>query len=110
MKTLDTTYMSAHFIVDRKTRIEIIEKTVGFGKPVYEAPNKYATTKTDILTDTGVYVVVAEDGMIVTAWIADVRQAELLYKRATGKKFLPSYLWAVVNYNNNTKEWHRMAA
>jgi len=110
MKILDTTILSAHVIVDRSTRIDLIEKTVGWGNPIVEAPDKKGRDCTAILTTTGVIAILDPDGMIVTAWIASVKQAIAVYARATGNPVLPRRLWQVVNYNNDTTEWRKMAA
>ena len=40
MKQINLSNMSAHAIVDREVRIGIIEKTVGWGFPVAEVPDK----------------------------------------------------------------------
>ena len=110
MKAIDLTTVSHHVIVDRKTRFEIIEKTVGFGNPVVEAPDKKGRDCTATLTDTGVIVIIDPFGIIVTAWIASVKQAVSVYSRATGKTQLPQKLWNMVNYNNNTEFWQKKVA
>ena len=110
MTSFDLSCMSDHVLIDRETRVNIIKKTVGFGKPFAETPNKKDPTSTVILTDTGVIVVVNKFGMIITTWIADVKQASAVYKQYSNGKNLPPKMWAIVNYNNNTPAWHRMAA
>ena len=110
MTSIDLTKLSAHVMVDRKVRIEIIEKTVGFGTPIVETPDNKNTDCTTVLTSTGVIVIVAPDGMIVTTWIANVAQAISVYKRATNGKNLPKQLWKMIHYNNNTETWHKMVA
>ena len=109
MKTFDITCLTYHAEVDRETRINIIKKTVGFGNPCAEAPDKDDRDATAILTDTGVIVILNPYGLIVTTWIASVRQASAIYYSNHGKK-MPKSLWAIVNYNNNTETWHKMAA
>ena len=110
MKAIDLTRMSAHVTVDRATRVEIIEKTVGFGEPIAETINRHSPDSTITLTTTGVIVVMSNDGTIITTWIAGVAQAISVYRQATGQKNLPKALWAIVNYNNNTAIWQKMAA
>jgi len=110
MKELDLTNVSAHVILDRKTRIDIIEKTVGFGKPFVEAEDLKGRDATATLTTTGVIVIRDLNNMIITAWIASVPQAISVYRRATGKKNLPANLWNMVNYNNNTELWQKKVA
>ena len=110
MNQIDLTKASAHFIVDRKDRIEIIEKTVGWGEPIAEAKDKKDRDATAILTSTGVIVVRAFDGMIITAFVATVRQAQAVWSRATGTTAMPRTLWNIINYNNNTTYWRMKVA
>ena len=110
MKYIDLQKVSRHVTVDRQTRISIIEKTVGWGKALVEAPDKKGRDCTALLTSTGVIAILEPDGTMVTAWIASVKQAQAVYKRATGSYEMPKELWKMVNYNNNTELWHKMAA
>ena len=110
MKPIDLTVVSHHVEVDRQARFDIIKKTVGFGSPVVEAPDKKGRDCTATLTDTGVIVIIDPYGMIVTAWIASVKQAQAVYGRATGSLKMPRQLWNTVNYNNNTELWRKKIA
>ena len=105
--------VSAHFINDHKARLAFIEKTIGIGEPVYVTIDKKGRDCYNILTDTGAFVVQGFNGTIVTVWIANVKQASILYKRATGRKdfstFNPSLYWRV-QYNNNSKAWKEKVA
>ena len=109
-KNFDTTNMSAHAIIDRKIRIELIENTVGWGHKIVTVPDNKNSGAFATLTSTGVMVITADDGFIITAWVANVRQAVAVWKRAKGNMPLPSWLWRMINYNNNTALWHKMAA
>lgn len=109
-KHIDLTRMSAHVIIDRKTRIDLIEKTIGWGTEVVTAPDKKEKDATATLTSTGVIIIRSLDGMIITTWIASVPQAVSVWIRAKGNNRLPKWLWNVVNYNNNTEVWQKMAA
>jgi hypothetical protein len=110
MKQIDLSKASAHVLIDRKTRVEIIEKTVGFGTPFVEASDIKQRDCTAILTTTGVIVIMDENGEIITTWIASVKQAVSVYARATGTAKLPKWIWNIVNYNNNTEMWQKMVA
>lgn len=109
MREIDLTNMSAHVIIDRKTRIEIIEKTVGWGTPIVEASDKKGRDATATLTSTGVLIVRGADNMIITAFIATVRQAQAVWNRAGAGK-MPTWLWNMINYNNNTAYWKMRVA
>ena len=110
MKPIDLTVVSNHVVADRQVRFDIINKTVGFGNPVVEAPDKKGRDCTATLTDTGVIVIIDPHGEIVTAWIASVKQAQAVYGRATGSLKMPKQLWNIVNYNNNTELWRQKIA
>lgn len=109
-KKIDLTNMSAHVIVDRKTRIDLIERTIGWGTIVVEAPDYAHDGVIKALTSTGVIIIKTSEDFIITTWVADVKQAIRVWKDAKGNKPLPQWLWARVNYNNNTEAWHTMAA
>ena len=106
MKQIDLTIISDHVDQDRRKRFEFIQKTIGFGTPIAEAEdtkNRGDCTRT--LTDTGVIVVIDPYGVIVTAFVANVKQAMDVYKRGTGKNKLPNEVFWMVQYNNNSPIW-----
>ena len=109
-KKIDFTKMSAHVIVDREARINMIERTIGWGTEIITAPDKKGRDATATLTSTGVIIIRSFDGMIITAWVASVPQALAVWIRGTGNNHLPSWLWNVVNYNNNTDYWKNKVA
>lgn len=109
-KKIDLTRMSAHVIVDRETRIRMIENSIGWGTEVITAPDKKERDATATLTSTGVIIIKSMDGMIITAWVASVQQAVSVWIRAKGNNRLPAWLWNVVNYNNNTEYWKMKVA
>ena len=111
MKSFDLCMISDHVDKDRRARFSMIEKTIGFGSPIVETGDKKPDGDcTRTLTDTGVILVIDPYGIIVTAFIASVKQASRLYKQATGDRKLPQNLFNMVNYNNNTEYWKKMAA
>ena len=109
-RKIDLTRMSAHVKIDRADRVRYIENTVGWGTIVVEAPDKNKENVHRALTSTGVMIVKAEDGLMITTWIADVGQAKDVWKKAKGDKPMPKWLWNVVNYNNNTAYWRNLVA
>ena len=110
MITLDFTKVSRHVQIDRQVRFSIIEKTVGWGNVIYEAPDRKTGDCTICLTTTGAMIIVEPDGTIATAWIASVAQAMDTFKRATNQERMPKWLWNIVNYNNNTELWQKLVA
>lgn len=110
MRQLDLTRMTAHAIVDREMRFKVIENTVGWGNPVVETPDRDGKDATATLTDTGVMIIRDMENTIITAWVANVRQAQAVWGRATGNSRMPCKLWNMVNYNNNTTYWQNLVA
>ena len=109
-KHLDVMSMSAHTIVDRADRIRYIENTIGYGTIIAETPDPAHEGLNKVLTSTGVLIVRnATTKMIITLWIAGVKQAENVWYSAKPNKPMPKWLWNVVNYNNNTAYWKRLA-
>ena len=109
-KRIDLTKMSTHVTVDRAARIKNIENSVGWGTIVAQAPDRNSKNVNRALTSTGVLIVQAEDGFIITAWIASISQAVAVWKMAKEGKPLPKWLWNVINYNNNTDYWKKLIA
>lgn len=110
MTAIDFNNTTAHVIIDRKARFEMIERTIGWGNPVIVAPDKKERDATATLTDTGVMIIRDFENKIITAWVASVAQAQAVYGRATGSPKLPRRIWLVVNYNNNTPAWNKLVA
>ena len=111
MRTFDINTISDHADKDRKARFEMIAKTIGFGTPIAEATDKKENGDcVRTLTDTGVLVVIDPYGVIVTAWVASIKQACRIYKEATNNTRMPKKLWNIINYNNNTAEWKKVIA
>lgn len=107
---MNTEKRSRHVILDRQTRINVIENSVGWGEGVANALDIKGRDATATLTTTGVIIIRSFEGTIITAWIASVPQAVSVWKRAYGDKPLPRQLWNVVNYNNNTSYWKNLVA
>jgi hypothetical protein len=111
MKRIDLSIISDHVDNDRRNRFAFIEKTIGFGTPIAEAEDKKERGDcTRTLTGTGVIVVIDPYGVIVTAWIASVKQAIDVYSRATGNNKLPKEVFWMVQYNNNSPVWKTKVA
>jgi hypothetical protein len=109
-KKIDLTRMSYHLTVERADRVRHIENSIGWGTEVISAPCKDIPHVERVLTTTGVMIVRKDDGLLITAWIADVKQAVSVWKTAKGDRPLPHWLWNMVNYNNNTTYWQNLVA
>ena len=105
----DLTNLTAHATIDRKVRFDFIENTIGFGNPVVTCKKDRDKNGDALatLTDTGVIVIQEEvTETVITAYIASIKQASYLYRKSKGNNKMPSALWAIINYNNNT-EWYK---
>ena len=109
-KKIDLTRMSAHVIIERANRIRAIENSIGWGTVVAKAPDHNKEGVHRVLTSTGVLIVEAEDGMMITAWVASVSQALDVWVKAKPGKKMWMWLWNVINYNNNTEYWRAKVA
>ena len=107
---IDLTRMSAHFINDREARMNHFEKTLGWGKPVATIKSNHSDDTYMTLTDTGVMVVRDDSNLILTAYLATITQAIMVYRKANGNKRMPTALWNQLNYNNNTPYWRNLVA
>lgn len=88
---------SYHFSVERAKRLDYIDKTVGFGKPIAETIFKSPTSakpSRSILTSTGVIICQNIDsGKIITAHLASVKQAcAIWYKCHNGADIPAKYM------------------
>ncbi len=95
-----TNTMTAHLTLDRKERLDRIERTIGIGKPVAIASDRKHQDCFNILTDTGVMIIQTYDKTIVTLWVARLSQAIDVYKRTTGSSRLPQKLFETIQRNN----------
>lgn len=109
-KIIDLTMMSYHAIVERANRVSNIENSIGWGEIVAEAPDRNDANVRRALTSTGVLLVLGENDFIITAWVAEVRQAAAVWKKANNGARMPRQLWNMVNYNNNTTYWQNLVA
>ena len=109
-KIIDLTMMSYHTIVERANRVNNIENSIGWGEIVAEAPDRNDANVRRALTSTGVLLVLGENDFIITAWVAEVRQAAAVWKKANNGARMPRQLWNMVNYNNNTTYWQNLVA
>lgn len=109
-KQIDLTRMSAHVIIDRADRVRHIENSIGWGTEIARAPDRNAEGVYRVLTSTGVMIVQGEDGFMITAWVASVNQALDVWVKAKPGKKIWSWLWNVINYNNNTEYWRNKVA
>lgn len=109
MKQIDLTRLTYHALIERKTRFELIEKTIGFGETICQVRDNQSPDCDIVLTSTGVMGVIKDDNTVITAWVANINQAIATYRTANGNKPMPERLWNYINYNNNTTAWQKMA-
>ena len=107
---VDFTNLSYHAINDRAARFNNIENSLGWGNPVASAIDKKDRTATATLTDTGVIIIRNSQNMIVTAWFASVKQASDVWARSDNAGRIPSKLWNLLHYINNTYYWQSLVA
>lgn len=107
---IDFTNLSYHAINDRAARFNNIENSLGWGNPVASAVDKKDHTATATLTDTGVIIIRNSRNMIVTAWFASVKQACDVWAGSGNDGIIPTKLWNLLHYINNTYYWKTLVA
>lgn len=76
---------SFHVEVERRERLEFIQKNIGYGKPCAFVFHKSETARQahrEELSDTGILTVYAEDWSVITIHIASFPQAMAIYRKA----------------------------
>ena len=85
--------ISHHLRADRLDRVAYIATTIGYGNIVFERHSP-STPTVSCLTDTGVLIVKDEEGMIITMYIAEYKQANYVTHNNT-----PQWLSNVIKKN-----------
>ena len=85
--------ISHHLRADRLDRVAYIATTIGYGNIVFERHSS-STPTVSCLTDTGVLIVKDEEGMIITMYIAEYKQANYVTHNNT-----PQWLSNVIKKN-----------
>lgn len=100
------TNMTGHAFNDRMARFEYIIDTVGIGKVTarYQDVDEYNRVVIFELTTTGVIIVRNKDNMVVTAYIAEMRQAIRVWRSTNGNKKMPAPLYTKINQNATARE------
>lgn len=94
------TNLTAHARFDRMTRIEYIIDTVGIGEVIAECASHNENGGYRRLTSTGVIIVVGNDKRtIITAFIAEPKQAAAIYLEAKKVRKMPDNLYNRVRKN-----------
>lgn len=111
MPPIDFNNLSLHVLLDRSSRFDLINSTIGFGEYVCNCDDPTHEGCDRTLTSTGVMVVRNKvTNKMVTLFVATMTQALDTYYRGTGKTKMPHHLWNTINYNNNTAYWKRVTA
>lgn len=87
--------ITKHCQNERAARYAFIATTIGLGKVIHTAKSKSDDTAIISITDTGVLIVSALDGTIITMYIATLRQIACYYPNGV----VPMVLSAIVKTN-----------
>lgn len=92
--------MTYHAKIERKTRINYIEKTIGIGNPIATTISRYEKDSLRTLTDTGVIIITnIYTKRIITMFIASINQGVAVYKEGKQAKQVPKNIMRTL-YNN----------
>ena len=92
-KMTERVNISHHLRAERLDRVAYIATTIGYGNIVFERHSS-STPTVSCLTDTGVLIVKDEEGMIITMYIAEYKQANYVTHNNT-----PQWLSNVIKKN-----------
>ena len=97
--------MTEHARKDRQARLEYIIDTIGVGKIVVRHQDIDEKNRIVIfeLTTTGVIIVRNAENMVVTAYIAEMRQAVRVWRCQNGNKKLPAPLYKKITQNEKVR-------
>ena len=88
--------LSEHIINDRQNRAVAIVMAVGMGEVVLSIPDKHPNRMASI-TSTGVVLITADSGVVVTMYLATYEQVDKMYHVA--EKEIPKVIKKVVENN-----------
>lgn len=99
------TNMTEHARKDRQSRLEYIIDTVGVGKVAVRYQDIDEKNRIVIfeLTTTGVIIVRNAENMVVTAYIAEMRQAVRVWRCQHGDKKMPAPLYKKITQNTKAR-------
>lgn len=84
-------HISKHASKERLERLLYITLEVGIGEEVARVPTERETV--EVLTDTGVLLVIGKDDLVVTAYIASLDKIFAIWQNAYGTTKMPSWLY-----------------
>ena len=87
---------SEHILNERMERVVAIAMAVGMGEVVLSIPDKHPN-RTASLTSTGVMLITADNGVVVTMYLATYEQIDKMYHVA--EKEIPKAIKKVVENN-----------
>ena len=87
---------SEHILNERMERVVAIAMAVGMGEVVLSVPDKHPN-RTASLTSTGVVLITADSGVVVTMYLATYEQIDKMYHVA--EKEIPKAIKKVVEDN-----------
>ena len=97
MKTTRTV-MSYHARIERADRLTYIAMNVGFGEVVLEHKSKSTANRIECITDTGVLIVKASNGAIITAYVPSIDKVMAIY-RQEGYSRIPTQMMTKITKN-----------
>ena len=93
--------LTYHAKEERRDRREIV-KQVGIGKPIAQV-KKFSDNgreKTEVLTDTGMVIIMGDDNKIITLYLASIAKAAAIYKSAHGTNAkIPAQIFEQIKIN-----------
>lgn len=96
--TLEELIFSDHLKKYRTDRFQYIRESVGFGSKIVFVHDNFARKAWQVLTDSGVLLIVGYNKLVITAYVANPSQVALLYHHANAKVDRQMMVVAKSNY------------
>lgn len=91
-------WLSPHLTEYRKARFDYIIENLGFGDEILVVNHCGARKSYEVLTNTGVILIVGYNNKIITAYIANPSQVALIYHHSKQKFSNEAMITAKANY------------
>ena len=94
--------LSKHASVDRIERLYYLMETLGIGEEVCWSFSKAGQNRRQILTSTGVVLVLGEDECVITAYVATMKEATYIWHTShptRANQTMPQWLYTRVVHN-----------
>lgn len=95
--------LSPHASRERLERMMFLNMNIGIGKEICSIPSLRGD-RTEILTDTGLILVLTNNNLMITAYVATMPKATVIWRTKHGNKKMPNCLYETILQNKRVYE------